>query len=160
MTYNLTSFLTQFLVSSHMYPEDPAGTQLIVGSMNMGYVSLLRAFLSISYSYWDIWLRRFQGLTLTFDLEKSTKVKNIFVFRSPYMTSYVTHVDIFPLSVTVFEIFDFEVYKAWPWPLTFRSYLRSKISSPFGSLHRYSYLSPIDTFSISYSFWDIWTQIC
>ena len=30
-------FLTQFFVSSHMYPENPEGTQVIVGSMNMGY---------------------------------------------------------------------------------------------------------------------------
>ena len=26
-------------VSSHMYPENPGGTQVIVGSMNMGYIS-------------------------------------------------------------------------------------------------------------------------
>ena len=25
-------------VSSHMYPENPKGTQVIVGSMNMGYI--------------------------------------------------------------------------------------------------------------------------
>ena len=28
-------------VSSHMYPENPEGTQVIVGSMNMGYIKLL-----------------------------------------------------------------------------------------------------------------------
>ena len=26
-------------MSSHMYPENPEGTQVIVGSMNMGYIS-------------------------------------------------------------------------------------------------------------------------
>ena len=26
-------------VSSHMYPENPEGTQVVVGSMNMGYIS-------------------------------------------------------------------------------------------------------------------------
>ena len=31
-------FNTNF-VSSHMYPENPEGTQVIVGSMNMGYIS-------------------------------------------------------------------------------------------------------------------------
>ena len=31
-------FSTHFL-SSHMYPENPEGTQVIVGSMNMGYIS-------------------------------------------------------------------------------------------------------------------------
>ena len=35
---NLTFFYTIF-VSSHMYPENPEGTQVIVGSMNMGYIS-------------------------------------------------------------------------------------------------------------------------
>ena len=32
-------FETQFFVSSHMYPDNPEGTQVIVGSMNMWYLS-------------------------------------------------------------------------------------------------------------------------
>ena len=32
-------FLNTFFVSSHMYPENPEGTQVIVGSMNMEYIS-------------------------------------------------------------------------------------------------------------------------
>ena len=35
----INNFSTQFFVSSHMYPENPEGTQVIVGSMNMGYIS-------------------------------------------------------------------------------------------------------------------------
>ena len=31
-------FLNTNFVSSHMYPENPEGTQVIVGSMNMGYI--------------------------------------------------------------------------------------------------------------------------
>ena len=31
-------FFNTIFVSSHMYPENPEGTQVIVGSMNMGYV--------------------------------------------------------------------------------------------------------------------------
>ena len=31
------SFFNTIFVSSHMYPENPEGTQVIVGSMNMGY---------------------------------------------------------------------------------------------------------------------------
>ena len=31
-------FLNTIFVSSHMYPENPEGTQVIVGSMNMGYM--------------------------------------------------------------------------------------------------------------------------
>ena len=32
-------FFNTISVSSHMYPENPEGTQVIVGSMNMGYIS-------------------------------------------------------------------------------------------------------------------------
>ena len=32
-------FFKHNFVSSHMYPENPEGTQVIVGSMNMGYIS-------------------------------------------------------------------------------------------------------------------------
>ena len=31
-------FKNTIFVSSHMYPEYPEGTQIIVGSMNMGYI--------------------------------------------------------------------------------------------------------------------------
>ena len=36
---NILIFLNTIFVSSHMYPENPEGTQVIVGSMNMGYIS-------------------------------------------------------------------------------------------------------------------------
>ena len=32
-------FVNTIFVSSHMYPENPDGTRVIVGSMNMGYIS-------------------------------------------------------------------------------------------------------------------------
>ena len=35
----MADFLNTIFVSSHMYPENPEGTQVIVGSMNMGYIS-------------------------------------------------------------------------------------------------------------------------
>ena len=35
----INSFLNTIFVSCHMYPENPEGTQVIVGSMNMGYIS-------------------------------------------------------------------------------------------------------------------------
>ena len=69
-------------------------------------------------------------------------------FESPYMTSYLTPIDTFSLSRTVFEIFDFKVFRVWPWPLTFRGHLRSNIFSPFESPYMTSYLTPIDTFSL------------
>ena len=69
-------------------------------------------------------------------------------FESPYMTSYLTSIDIFSLSRTVFEIFNFKVIRVWPWPLTFRGHLGSKIFSPFESPYMTSYLTSIDTFSL------------
>ena len=75
---------------------------------------------------------------------------NIFSpFESPYMTSYLTSIDTFSLSRNVFEIFDFKVFRVWPWPLTFRGDPRSKICSPFQSAYMTSYLTSIDTFSLS-----------
>ena len=71
------------------------------------------------------------------------------------MTSYLTSIDIFSLSRTVFEIFDFKVFRVWPWPLTFRDHLRSNILSPFESPYMTPYLTSIDTLSISYRFRDI-----
>ena len=76
-------------------------------------------------------------------------------FESPYMTSYLTSIDTFSLSRTVFEIFDFKVFRVWPWPLTFRGHLRSNIFSPFESPYMTSYLTPIDTFSLSRNVFEI-----
>ena len=71
------------------------------------------------------------------------------------MTSYLTPIDTFSLSRTVFEIFDFKVFRVWPWPLTFRGHLRSNICSPFESPYMTSYLTPIDTFSLSRTVFEI-----
>ena len=76
-------------------------------------------------------------------------------FESPYMTSYLTPIDTFSLSRTVFEIFDFKVFRVWPWPLTFRGHLRSNICSPFESPYMTSYLTSIDTFSLSRTVFEI-----
>ena len=42
------------------------------------------------------------------------------------MTSDLTSMDTISLSRTVFEIFDFEVFRVWPWPLTPKGHLGSK----------------------------------
>ena len=84
---------------------------------------------------------------LTFEGHLGSKIFSS--FESPYMTSYLTSTDTFSLSHTVFEIFDFEVSRVWPWPLTFGGHLGSKIFSPFESSYMTSYLTSIDTFSLS-----------
>ena len=84
------------------------------------------------------------------------------------MISDLTSVDTLSLSLsrTVFEIFDFKLFRVWPWPLTFRSQLKSKFSLfrvwswpltfrgplrssffvPLESPHMTSYITFIDTF--------------
>ena len=59
--------------------------------------------------------------------------KNFVPFESPYMTSYLTSIDNISPSRTVFEIFDFKVFRVWPWPLTPKSHLGSKKIIPFES---------------------------
>ena len=60
--------------------------------------------------------------------------KQFIPFESPYMTSYLTSMDNISLSRTVFEIFDFKVFRVWPWPLTPRGHLGSKQFIPLESL--------------------------
>ena len=81
--------------------------------------------------------------------------KIISLFERPYRTSYLTSIETFSLSRTVFEIFDFKDFGVWPWPLTFRGHLRSKIFPPFESSYRTSYLTSIDTFSLSRTVFEI-----
>ena len=81
--------------------------------------------------------------------------KKISPFESPYMTPYLTSIDTFFLSRTFFEIFDFKVFWVWPWPLTFRNHLGSKIFSPFESPYMISYLTSIDTFFLSRTVYEI-----
>ena len=90
---------------------------------------------------------------LTFKGHLGSKIFSL--FESPYMTSYLSSIDTFSLSCTIFEIFDFKVFKVWPWPLTFRGHLGSKIFSPFESPYMTSYLSSIDTFSLSRTVFEI-----
>ena len=71
------------------------------------------------------------------------------------MTSYLTSIDTFSLSRTVFEIFDFKIFRVWFWPLTFRGDPRSKKFSPFESPYLPSYLTSIDTCSLSRTVFEI-----
>ena len=73
------------------------------------------------------------------------------------MTSYLTSIDTFSLSRTVFEIFDFKVFRGWPWPLEV-----TWGQKYFHNSKAHTWL-PISNFywhflSISYRFWDIWLQ--
>ena len=71
------------------------------------------------------------------------------------MTSYLTSIDTFSLSRTVFEIFDFKLFRFWPRPLTPEGHLRSKYFIPFESPYVTSYLTFIDIFSLSRTVFEI-----
>ena len=75
--------------------------------------------------------------------------KNFIPFESPYMTSYSTSMDTISLYRTVLEIFDFKVSRVWPWPLTPKGHLRSKNCIPFENPYMTSYLTSMDTISLS-----------
>ena len=71
------------------------------------------------------------------------------------MTSYLTTMDSISLSRTVFEIFDFKVFRVWPWPLTPKGHLGSKKIIPFEKPYMTSYLTFMDTISLSRTFFEI-----
>ena len=78
--------------------------------------------------------------------------KKIVSFESPCMTSYLTSMDTISLSRTVSEIFDFKVFRVWPWPLTPKGHLGSKKFIPFESSYMTSYLTSTDNISLSRTF--------
>ena len=58
---------------------------------------------------------------------KSHPGSKIFMsFESSYMTSCLTSMNTISLSRTVLEIFDFEIFRVWLWPLTPKDHLGSK----------------------------------
>ena len=116
---------------------------------SIGTISLSRTVFEI----FDFKVFRVWPWPLTFRGHLKSKIFS--PFESPYMPSYLTSIGTFSLSRTVFEISDFKVFRVWPWPLTFRGHLRSNIGSPFESPYMTSYLTPIDTFSLSRTVFEI-----
>ena len=57
--------------------------------------------------------------------------------------------NIISLSRTVFEIFDFNVFRVWRWPLISEGYLGSKNFIPLESSYMTSYLTSMDIISLS-----------
>ena len=81
--------------------------------------------------------------------------KQFIPFESPCMTSYLTSMDNISLSRTVFEIFDFKVFRVWPWPLTPRGHLGSKQFMLLESPYMTSYLTSMDTISLPRTVFEI-----
>ena len=82
-------------------------------------------------------------------------LKKVILFERPYMTSYLTPMDTISLSRTVFEIFDFKVFRVWPWPLTPKGHPGSKKVIPFERPYMSSYLTSKDTISRSRTVFEI-----
>ena len=81
--------------------------------------------------------------------------KKITPFERPYMTSYLTSMDIISLSRTVFELFDFKVFRVWPWPLTPEGHPGSKKVILFERPYTTFYLTSMDTISLSRTVFEI-----
>ena len=113
------------------------------------YLTSIDTF-SLSHTVFEIFdFKDFRVWSLPLTFKGHLRSKIFLPFESPYMTSYLTSIDTFSLSRTVFEIFDFKDFRVWSLPLTFKGHLRSKIFLPFESPHMTSYLTSIDTFSLS-----------
>ena len=71
------------------------------------------------------------------------------------MTSYLTSIDTIFLSHIVLEIFDFKVFRVWPWPLTPKGHPRSKNFEPFGRPYMTFYLTSMNAISLSLTVFEI-----
>ena len=106
--------------------------------------------LSLSHTVFEIFdFKKFRVWPWPLTPKSHLGSKNFILFESPYMTSYLTSMDTISLSLTVFEIFDFKVFRVWPWPLTSKGHLGSKNFTPFESPYMTSYLTSMDTISLS-----------
>ena len=90
-------------------------------------------------------------LTPNLTLKGHVRSKISLLFESAYITSYLTSIETFPLSRTVPEIFDFKVFRVWPWHSTLKDHLRSKILRLFESPYMTSYLTSSETNSLSFT---------
>ena len=81
--------------------------------------------------------------------------KKFIPFGCPYVTPYSTSMDTISLSRTVLEIFDFKIFRVWPWPLTSERHLGSTDFMIFGSPYMTSYSTSVDTISLSRTVFEI-----
>ena len=113
------------------------------------YLSSIDIF-SLSHTVPEIFdLKVFRVRSWLSTLKRHVRSKMFVSFESSYMTSYLTSIDTFSLSRTVPEIFDFKMFRVRPRLSTLKGHVRSKIILPFESPCMTSYLTSIDTFSLS-----------
>ena len=107
--------------------------------------------LSIFYRFRDIRLQNFRVWPRPLTPKGHLGSKMFIPFESPYKNTYLTSMDTISLSLTVLEIFDFKMFRVWPWPLTLKGHLWSKKIFPFESPYVTSYLTSMDTISLSFT---------
>ena len=103
----------------------------------------------------------FSGWPWSFTFKDHLRSNIFILFESPYMTSYLTSMDTISLSRTVFDIFDFKVFKVWPWPLNSEGHIVSDVKE-FYTIRKPIYDFLFDFYwqhlSISYRFREIRLQ--
>ena len=146
-----TQLIPRIFAVLHMWP-----LQLLINNP-VFYYNICCFSKKIQMNYFILRSLIFWGLKLYWPLTLKNHMRSYIYSsnESPYMTSYLTSIDTFFLSRTVFDIFDFEVFRVWPWPLTFEDHWRPKIFSPFKRSYMTSYLTSIDTFSLSRTVFEI-----
>ena len=141
-------------------------------NISIKFIMLSLKIIHYKLKLWVVWLRNCECSNLTFDLQRSTQIKIVLLFESPYIivpyllfidTFYLevffrrstrkSSIDTFSLSRTVFEIFDFKAFRVGP--LTFRGYLRSNLYFSFESPYMIYYLTSLDTSSLSHTLFEI-----
>ena len=147
-TYKLQSIFIELCALYSFKLNWSVLTELICPSMTCYLTSMDNISLSRTvFEIFDFILFRVWPWPLTPESHLGSKMS--IPFESPYMTSYLTSMDNISLSRTVFEIFDFKVFKVWPWPLTHKGHLGSKCFKPFESPYMTSHLFSMDTISLS-----------
>ena len=112
--------------------------------------------ISLSHTVFEIFdFKHFRVRPWPLTLKSHLGSKFFIPFESPYMTSYLFSMDTISLSLTDLEIFDFKIFMVWPWPLTLKGHLWSKKFVPFESPYMTSYLTSMDTISLSLTVFEI-----
>ena len=105
----------------NLNPEGNMGSKFIIPFERSYMTSYLTSMgtISLSRTVFEIFDLENSGFDLDLcPLNVIWGWKKFVPLESPYMTSYLTSTDNISLSRTVFEIFDFKVFRVWPWPLT------------------------------------------
>ena len=145
----MTSYLTLWTPSLYLVPFSRYSTSKFLGFyLDLWPLKVIWGQKKLYHSKGHIWLPiRVWPWPLTPKGHLGSK-KNL-PFERPYMTFYLTSMDTISLSRTVFEIFDFKIFRVWPWPLTPKGHLGSKKIMPFERPYMTSYLTSNDTISLS-----------